>query len=257
MWDQARGYDQSWWNALSTSLRVVSFSTQIQLRTDAAGLTSLPLRFFKDPGSLSPVSWSEGCTLFYWNRTGLIGPTFLRKLCKALHARELFFLSRIDPRVDARAHFSLPSHLEKTVVTPLSILPQHDYLGATRSANVFIAPRATEGVGLSFLEAMARGSAVLAYNAPTMNEYIEDGINGLLFSREPVAEPSRVINKLARMPSRNRHTFNYFLTDRQDWPRIKEFDLQALGLRAKLDHEAGYARWQKSIPDYFDFISDW
>jgi len=257
MWDQARGYEQSWWNAIPKSLRVVSFSTQIQLRTSASGLTSLPLRYFKDPGALSPASWSQGCILFYWNRTGMVGPTFLRKLCKALDARELLFLNRIDPRIDARAHFSLPSHLGKTAVTTLSISAQADYLEATRSANVFIAPRAAEGVGLSFLEAMSRGSAVLAYNAPTMNEYIEDAINGILFSSEPVTEPPRVVNKLARMLSRDRHPYNYYLTDRQDWSRIKGLDLRALGLRARLDHETGYARWQKSIPDYFDFISDW
>jgi hypothetical protein len=59
------------------------------------------------------------------------------------------------------------------------------------------------------------------------------------------------------MLSRDRHPYNYYLTDRQDWSRIKGLDLRALGLRARLDHETGYARWQKSIPDYFDFISDW
>jgi hypothetical protein len=257
MWDQARGYDKSWWAAIPKSLRVVSFSTQIQLRTNAAGLTSLPLRYFKDPGSFSPVSWSRGCILFYWNRTGMIGPAFLRKLCKALDARELIFLGCTDPRIDDRARFSLPSHLGKTVVTTLSLTSQEDYLEATRPANVFVAPRAAEGVGLSFLEAMARGSAVLAYNAPTMSEYIEDGINGALFSNKPVTEPSRAVNKLKRMLGRDRHTYNYQLTDRQDWTHINAFDLQALGLRARLDHEAGYARWQKSIPDYFDFISDW
>lgn len=34
---------------------------------------------------------------------------------------------------------------------------------------------------MSFLEAMAMGLCVVAPNAPTMNEYIRDGVNGLLY----------------------------------------------------------------------------
>jgi len=62
-----------------------------------------------------------------------------------------------------------------------------------------------------------------------MNEYIEDAINGILFRANRLPEPPRVVNKLARMLSRDRHPYNYYLTDRQDWSRIKGLDLRALG----------------------------
>lgn len=48
-------------------------------------------------------------------------------------------------------------------------------------ANVFFAPRQEEGIGQSFLEAMARGQCVVAPNHGTMNEYILSGINGFLY----------------------------------------------------------------------------
>lgn len=49
------------------------------------------------------------------------------------------------------------------------------------SCQLYIAPRRTEGIGMSFLEAMALGMAVAAPDAPTMNEYIRNGENGYLY----------------------------------------------------------------------------
>ena len=37
------------------------------------------------------------------------------------------------------------------------------------------------GIGMSFLEAMALGRCVVAPDATTMNEYIEHGMNGILY----------------------------------------------------------------------------
>lgn len=51
-----------------------------------------------------------------------------------------------------------------------------------KKADIFIAPRLFEGIGQAFLEAMALGKCVIAPNFPTVNEYIKDNYNGLLYS---------------------------------------------------------------------------
>lgn len=56
-----------------------------------------------------------------------------------------------------------------------------DYLKVLATCQVFFAPRRTEGIGMSFLEAMAMGLAVVAPDGATMNEYIQDGVNGFLY----------------------------------------------------------------------------
>jgi glycosyltransferase involved in cell wall biosynthesis len=48
----------------------------------------------------------------------------------------------------------------------------------------YISPRKKEGIGMSFLEAMAMGRCVLAHDHATMNEYIEHGKTGFLFDLE-------------------------------------------------------------------------
>lgn len=56
-----------------------------------------------------------------------------------------------------------------------------DYNALLEHCDIFVAPRLFEGIGMSFLDAMARGLCVVAPNRPTMNEYIVHGKTGLLF----------------------------------------------------------------------------
>lgn len=257
MWDQARGYDRSWWEAIPKAVRVVSFSEQIRVRAEAAGLSALRLRYFVDPITFSPVSWDRGPILFYWNRTGMAGPSLLRKLCDAIDARELIFRTDLDPRIDPRAHYELPERLGKTRVTTISVSSREEYLLSTHAANVFLAPRVAEGVGLTFLEAMARGSAVIAYDAPTMNDYVRHGENGILLATKTSTSRSKLASRFGRSIGRKKHAYSYALSDRQDWANIKAADLEALGRQAKADQEDGYANWRKSITSYSSFVCDW
>ena len=59
---------------------------------------------------------------------------------------------------------------------------REDYLRAVREADVFFAPRVSEGIGMSFLEAMVGGKCVAAPDNPTMTEYIDHGRTGLLYN---------------------------------------------------------------------------
>ena len=57
----------------------------------------------------------------------------------------------------------------------------NDYINTLSNCHYFFAPRLYEGIGMGFLEAMGLGLCVIAPNQATMNEYIEDNINGYLF----------------------------------------------------------------------------
>jgi glycosyltransferase involved in cell wall biosynthesis len=61
---------------------------------------------------------------------------------------------------------------------------REDFLLAIKDKAFFIAPRIKEGIGMSFLEAMAIGKIVIANNDATMDEYIEHGVNGYLFDHK-------------------------------------------------------------------------
>jgi len=92
-----------------------------------------------------------------------------------------------------------------------------------RRANVYFAPRLAEGIGQSFLEAMARGQCVVAPDNPTMSEYIVHGVNGLLY------DPHN--------------------------PKPLDFsDVARIGEQARRGTIAGRSRWRAKEPAIIDFV---
>ncbi len=252
MWDQARGYDQNWWNNLPKNLRVVAFSEEVYKKANAANLPCLRITYYKNPTDFQPVSWNNGNILFYWNRTGMIGPEFIEKLCAATQAKKLVFLGTIDPRIDEAMSYELPSKIGNTAVTKIDASDRTSFLRNISEANLFVAPRISEGVGMTFLEAMARGCAVFAYDGPTMSEYIINGKNGVLFQTEYKSLKQKTYSKFGREVSLP--TELYQLSSHQPWKRITKMNFQKIGQKAREDHIAGYKEWQRDIPNYAKFV---
>lgn len=262
MWDEMRTYQTSVWDELPRSIRVVAFSGAVAERTVAMDFSTLRIQYFIDPGTVEPASWREGPVLFYWNRTGIFGPHFLARLCRSIGATRLIFRSQIDPRVSQRAAFRLPAKVAGTEVWEIpASLPRDDYLRLISSANVFLAPRACEGVGLTLLEAMARGQAALACDAPAMNEYLTHEEDGVLLKMSPPPRPTFLpLKQLAWFgPCKPLQRPNADLepAERQDWEAIASLDLQALGRRARERQETGFETWRERLPELASFLLDW
>lgn len=269
MWDQARGYDLQWWNRLPKKMRVVSFSNEISLRARAVGLETLDVRYFISPADCQLADWNQPRTLLYWNRTGMIGKAFLQKLCSALKVDVLLFRQRIDPRIPSSSSYVLPEKVGRTLVKEIPVAPDgadahRHYLQYLDQASIFVAPRLYEGVGLSFIEALARGCAVFAHDAPTMNEYITHKKDGYLLQRYHRSAfnitREQIIKKtdsVAKSLGYKSPFFDYPITEWQDWTEIKKLNLQALGNQARQRQLEGYALWKKSLPHYASFILDW
>ena len=269
MWDQARGYDREWWSRLPKSLRVVSFSKEVSQRARAVGLNTFDVRYFMPPSDYGQADWNKPRTLFYWNRTGMVGEVFLRKLCDAIDVEILLFRQRIDPRVASWCDYELPEKIGRTVVKKLTFASDgadahYEYLKYLSQANIFIAPRLFEGVGLSFIEALASGCAVFAYDAPTMNEYIIHKTNGYLLQQSHKTIFNMIYGQMTKKMQRVANHFGYAppslyypVTERQNWAEIKKLDVQSLGNQARQGQLEGYEVWKSCLPDYASFILDW
>lgn len=262
MWDMMSNLPQEWWNGLPKSLRVVAFSEKIYQRARTAGLPTLRLHYYKEVVGCAPVQWQSGRILFYWNRTGLIGPRFLEQLCHALRVDKLLFRGQLDPKIPDQLAYTLPSRLGKTVVEELpTFASQAEYLAKIQQANIYIAPRATEGVGMTFIEALARGCAVFAFDAPTMNEYIAHNKTGYLFRQRQNNLITRLDQWRQRRLKQGKPTakvpVSFAVTGSQNWSEIRRSDLLALGQSARQSHEIGYEIWRRHLSDYAAFVLEW
>jgi glycosyltransferase involved in cell wall biosynthesis len=87
-------------------------------------------------------------------------------------------------------------------------------LDLIKEKGIYIAPRELEGIGMSFLEAMAIGKAVIAVNNPTMNEYIEHGKNGYLFD---LKNPKEI--DLSNIEQIQKNAYEFMRNGRKKWEK--------------------------------------
>ena len=111
---------------------------------------------------------------------------------------------------------------------------------------------------------MARGCAVFGINAPTMNEYIQSGLNGYLFPNPRGSRLStwwfranRAFNWLFSYAFRKEKYVDYLINKNQDWSEIEKLNLKKLGENAYQDLQRCFQVWRNSITKYAEFILDW
>jgi glycosyltransferase involved in cell wall biosynthesis len=94
-------------------------------------------------------------------------------------------------------------------------LSREEYLSRIAACEIVVAPRRKEGIGMAFLEAMAMGKCVVAHNDATMNEYIKDGVNGILFDADrPIAiTESQVLSVRSNIHATKEQFYGVWLED--------------------------------------------
>jgi glycosyltransferase involved in cell wall biosynthesis len=91
-----------------------------------------------------------------------------------------------------------------------------EMLEVIKNKAIYVAPREYEGIGMSFLEAMALGKAVVAVDNPTMNEYIKHKENGYLFD---LFNPQEV--DFSEIEKVQKNTYNFMKKGREKWEKEK------------------------------------
>lgn len=221
MYDGSAGLPDLHW-AFASGARFLNFSLRLNERIRLLGGQTMLLRYFPPPAKEKELPRFDQLNAFFWQRRPDHGVHF--DYVDALLGGELdsFHLHNAP---DVPGYFP-----RRTADTPYKFTEstwfknKSDYEACLASSNVFIAPRASEGIGLALLEAMARGMLVLAHDAPTNNEYISNGINGILFNKDAQHEPIRVRGDAERM-------------GRLAWRTVVE------GHQAWLDSHSGILSW--------------
>lgn len=168
----------------SAKAQFVNFSFTLHHRVAGLGNQSFLARYFTPVVSQSErATFKAGLKAFLWQRRpehGISAPAIMKLLdgqIESLHVHN----APDDPNLDTRAY--KVSSSSSCAVTQTSWFPNAaDYHAALARANVFIAPRRAEGIGMALLEAMSRGMLIVACDEPTHNEYISNWLNGILYN---------------------------------------------------------------------------
>jgi Glycosyl transferases group 1 len=212
---------------ISNQARFVSFSRKLHVTIQRAGGSSLLVKFFPEvPADAKPRNFDH-IDAFFWQRRpehGLDLPLVLKLI--GSQVRTLYFHDAPDVAEPGKGKNRWSKRIENriNIVRSEWFRNQSDYTRVLAKANLFVAPRMAEGIGMGFLEAMGHGMVVIAHDAGTHNEYICDGINGILFSMQtPLLDLDR--DALTQISGQARQTI--------------------------ID---GREKWNASIPELIDFI---
>ncbi|KWT82703.1 MULTISPECIES: glycosyltransferase [unclassified Variovorax] len=203
--------------------KVLNFSNALQSMTTAFGIVSHFARYYQ-PVTASPPPARDGLHGFFWLRRELQLPwKTIRRLIEDVRFDSFHIHLATDPGTAAPQLPSAEDIGRHRITTSTWFEHKKDLHALMERANVYFAPRAEEGIGQSFLEAMGRGQCVVAPNQGTMNEYILPGFNGLLF-------------------------------DILDPQPLDFSDVTRLGARARESTIAGRAAWERAEDELVRFI---
>ncbi len=178
MYDSAVGLAREEWNPYK-SFTIINFSKTLHEYLCEEGFCSKYIQFFPKPQAIS--NEGEEDSLFFWQRTNQINVNQCLRMCERLNLKNIHIHKALDPNAYYVSpnkkydyHFSYSKWFEK----------KQDLIDTIEKSVYYVAPRKYEGIGMSFLDAMAMGRCVIAPNYPTMNEYIKDGVTGILYDYE-------------------------------------------------------------------------
>lgn len=194
MYDHSGGWSDLYWLRYR-DFKVVNFSRTLHEQLQRLEMNSKYFQYFLPPvqNSAEVTKNDDGLHGFFWQRTDGITWNHIRTLISGADFRSFHLHLAVDPPGYKKV-MPTDEEIRKYNITISEWFDaREDYFRAASRANVFFAPRLYEGIGMSFVEAIADGKFIVAPDHPTMNEYIAHGVNGLLYSPaepRPLAFPS-------------------------------------------------------------------
>ena len=170
-----------YWHCLSSlPIKILSFSEYFHKKCSEYGIESLPLKYYL-PTVFSDDIPKTGRHYFFWYR-GSLRFYDIKVFLDPQKVDSFVYRSAPDPYFKEESISKEDINKYKMqIIRDVKFDSQEKYLELLKNSNIYIAPRTLEGIGISFLEAMALGMVVIGYNNGTMNEYITHNFNGYLF----------------------------------------------------------------------------
>ncbi len=176
MYDNTKTLNSHLWNEYK-NCNIINFSKAFHKTCQDGGLSSYYIQYFPKPAEI--IDEGDEKSIFFWQRSDKITTRTLQKVIDTKGIETVYLHKSIDPK----NKFIPPSkNLERKVVYSSWFDTKEDMQKYIQKSALYFAPRRYEGIGMSFLEAMASGRCVIAPDYPTMNEYIKNGETGFLYN---------------------------------------------------------------------------
>ncbi|MGJ8633863.1 MAG: glycosyltransferase [Luteolibacter sp.] len=196
MYDSCRNVPDDFWPQLNR-IKIVCFCSFLHTRIQRAGHKSCAyFQYFTDPDLSGRVTGFDAIRPFFWQRRSSPSWKEVGGLLGDAKPESMTLHTAMDPDEEEAVVPDEETCRKKNIEVTEWFPRKEELLERIAASNLYFAPRLAEGIGMSFLEALAMGIPLVAIDAPTMNEYIVDGWNGYLYEPDNIValplEPERL-----------------------------------------------------------------
>ncbi|NEW07084.1 glycosyltransferase [Paenibacillus sp. SYP-B3998] len=179
--DQLFHFNRHYWKHYA-GVKILCFSKALNSAILSHGLASKYVKYFPDPSKFIYTENEDDLRGFFWQRAPeQINWEIIKKLVQKADFSSMHIHTAVDPGL--QPYHPSVNDIRDFKISTSEWFPERKDLYKIIAANqVYFTPRPSEGIGMSFLEAMAMGKCVVSPDYGTMNEYIIHGINGLLYN---------------------------------------------------------------------------
>lgn len=222
MYDNEWGSKWQWRRIAKSGMSVLSFCDAVTRHAMSCGVKNiLTVHYALDP-DLFKAGVGDARQAVYWDRGNF----------SEGQIRALFAPDAID-RLTVQRDF----------------LPADRYDDFISRFGVYVAPRRKEGIGMAFLEQLARGKCVVAHDDATMNEYIQDGVNGILRDFDCPCRPvmaADIANVLPRVRRKAEQSY-------ERWAQERSSILPFVDRISKCAATTSWAIWFMIVPYLLEY----
>lgn len=212
-----------WLRYYILGVKIFCFSRNLYLKIKNIGFQCAYSQYYISPGQYENLKIDyDNNIIFFWQRTKEINWSHIKNIIRGNKIKKIIFKNDSDPG----HNIILPDSKdieEFNIEIVKGWVDSKKYVDLLSCCNIFIAPRLYEGIGMSFLEAMAMGMCVVAPDNPTMSEYITSEVNGYLYCPKKMLPIDLSIK-------------------------------ESIGRKAKLDSVRGFNNWIGSLNSLINFI---
>lgn len=158
------------------NFQIISFSKRVHDELIAHGFSSKYIQFFPKPRKVN--CWGDPKKIFFWQRCSQLNLFKLGVIFNFWDLDKIHLHKVLDPGFEFDPP---PVQLKAKMEYSEWYSTREEMQKDSDKCALYMAPRFYEGIGMSFLEAMAAGRCVVAPDTTTMNEYIVHGKTGLLY----------------------------------------------------------------------------
>jgi hypothetical protein len=176
MIDGSASYGIEHWKRLKMG-KFVSFSPTLHTFLRLQGMDSFGIKYWPSPQAYEAPASN---TIYYWPRGHHEYVSVQRILDATANYPDIKLKVRATNEPSSNLDYSRVRDSRLEIV---EVSDKHEHLTQIKNASIFVAPRPSEGIGHSFLEAMSFGRTVIARKFPTMSNYISDKKSGVFITK--------------------------------------------------------------------------